>query len=117
MSRANVPGRFWLAYPAWALACGLLFFTVRDVEDDSRARDRVEAVAIRRAVMTLHQVDRRFAGYTAVHTSFARGKVDGSPDRWIVLCDSPTRSGLRNSVVVEVTADGTRVLRVRKPEM
>jgi len=116
VTSAKAGRRFWFAYPAWTLACGLAFFTVRDVEDDSRARDRVERVAVGRAVATLHQLDRRYQGYTAVHTAFARGKVDGSPDRWVVLCDSPRRSGLRDSVVVELTADGSRVLRIRKPE-
>lgn len=105
---------YWLTYFAWIAICAALFIGLRNQTDGVENRIRTEAVAAR-ALALLSEKDSRYSGYTAVHMSFARSRIDGSPDRWIVLCDKPERSGLRSAVVVEITPDGRGLLRIRKP--
>lgn len=85
------------------------------VEDPSRRRDRVpQRVAAERALKTLHQLDwERYRSYEIVHIAWARaGEIHPEP-RWLVLCDTVPRSGLRHAVVVEVGGRDGRFLAVR----
>lgn len=105
---------FWTTYVAWIVLCAALFAGLRNQGDPLDSRMRSDVVA-RRAIEALMRYDRRYARYTPVHTSFARSRMDGSPDRWIVLCDKPGRSAMREAVVVEMAADGLSLLRIRRP--
>lgn len=109
--------RFWLLYPAWILFCGLLFFSLRPFYPGPRANGRLSSdQATQRALEILRlQEDKRFATYDAVHAAHARDGEAGAGSRWIVLCDRPDRSALREAVVVELESKTGNLIRIRPP--
>ena len=116
-------GRYWILYPLWIAFCAILFFALGGIGDPARPTDRIEnPVAARLAVAELRKSDpARFADYEVVHVTFADADDLGSPrsphaagSRWLVLCDHPQRSKLRDAVVVELDARTGQLIRMRK---
>ena len=109
--------RFWVVYPLWIVFCALAFLALRDFEDPSRPGHRIHnEEASRRALAALYQADaQRYAGYTIVNAAFARNRETGSGDRWIILADHPSRTALREAIVVELDARTGNVLAIRPP--
>ena len=110
--------RFWLLYPAWILSCGLFFFSLRPLYEGPRGSGRLTSdQASERALEILRlQNDKRFATYDAVHAAHARDGEAGPGSRWIVLCDHPDRTALREAVVVELESKTGNLIRIRPPE-
>jgi len=109
--------RFWLLYPAWILICGLLFLSLRPFYQGPRVNGRLTSdQASERALEILRSNDdKRFATYDAVHSAYARDGEAGPGPRWIVLCDHPDRSALREAVVVELEANTGNLIKIRPP--
>jgi hypothetical protein len=106
-----VPRRYFLLYPAWILACVVLFLALRGAEDPSRPRGRVlsndaGAIAVR-IVRTLPQ----YRGYEAVHVA-----LSDDHRSWIVLCDAVPHTALARAVVVELDAANGKLLKIRSPK-
>jgi hypothetical protein len=88
---------------------------LRNRPDPSRAGTELDSdAAARRAVAILNSVDSaRFHDYGVATVAYAKtGELKGE-SRWIVLCDRVERTGLADAVVVELSANGRRLLRLR----
>ena len=93
----------WL-YPAWILVCAILFVVLRGAEDPSRPRGLILSIeAGRRALQVVQDPN-----YEVVH-------VARSGDRWIVLVDKVPHTRLKEALVVELTIEDGKLLKVRKP--
>lgn len=118
MIRAVTSKRRYLPlYFGWIAICAVLFVALRNAEDPSRRRGRIQSLdAGRIAMETLRARDAgRFRDYHVVHVAWARGG-DGAPEqRWVVLADRLPHTSLREAVVVEVAAEDGRLLRIRRP--
>jgi hypothetical protein len=88
----------------------------RDWDDPSRRTDRIaNEVAARRAEQVLDELNGgRYSDYVVVNVSFARRGEVGPEPRWLVLCDRPGRTRLREAIVVELRATDGRFLRARR---
>jgi len=108
--------RYWILYPAWILATSVIVFALAKTDNGPRRGEGIRNTAAAvLALQTIERLDSRYAGYEVVHIARAQSRLDGSPTRWVVLCDRPRRTGLRETVVVEIRAADGRVLRVRRP--
>jgi hypothetical protein len=106
---------FRVLYVAWILVCVISVVALRNRPDPSRAGTELDSdAAARRAVAILQTVDgSRFRGYDVATVAYARTGELGGQSRWIVLCDRVERTGLSDAVVVELSPDGRRLLRLR----
>lgn len=93
-----------------------MFLIARDWEDPSRRTDRIaNEAAAREAELLLDRIDGgRYADYEVVNVSFARRGEVGPEPRWLVLCDRPERTRLRDAIVVELRASDGAFLRMRR---
>lgn len=109
--------RYVPLYLGWIAICAILFFALRNAEDPSRRRGRIQSQdAGRIAMETLRARDAdRFRDYHVVHIAWAR-RGEGAPQqRWIVLADRLPHTSLREAIVVEVAAEDGKLLRIRRP--
>jgi hypothetical protein len=103
----------WL-YPAWILACAVLFLALGGLEDPSRPEGRILSIdAGQRAAAIARQ--RGLRDYEVVHVARARRNEGAAEDRWIVLLDKGTHTSLRDAVVIELATSDGSLLRIRKP--
>jgi hypothetical protein len=107
---------YWLAYPTWIVLCAALFFSLGHIGNPARRSDRIDddrATAI--ALAHLRRVEPvRFADYEVVHVTYARKGEASSDSRWLILCDARERSGMRDAVIVELSARDGSVIDLRQ---
>ena len=110
-------GRYVAPYLGWIAVCAILFFALRNAEDPSRRRGRIQSLdAGRIAMNTLRSRDAdRFRDYHVVHIAWARRGEGAAEQRWIVLADRLPHTSLREAIVVEVAAEDGKLLRIRRP--
>lgn len=104
----------WL-YPAWLLACVILFFALRGMEDPSRPKGRILSIEAGQRALTIAK-ERGIRGYEVVHVARARANEGAAEDRWVVLLDQVPHTRLQRAVVVELRVEDGTLLRIRKPQ-
>ncbi|HUF18565.1 MAG TPA: hypothetical protein VMS12_11040 [Thermoanaerobaculia bacterium] len=105
--------RTWLLYPLWILLCGLLFAALLGAPDPARPAGRLtEKEGIAKAEAALKSRP-GFDSHRVVHAAWSPKGELGGESRWVVLFRAVEAQGLQSSVVVEVTGDEGRLIRMR----
>lgn len=97
----------------WLAACAMAFVLLRGAPDPAEPRGRIdERRAGVEAIAALS--DSRGGAWSVVKAAPA---LAGEParHRWIVLCDRPGRTAMRQALVVDIDADTGRVDGIRRP--
>lgn len=108
--------RYSLLYVAWIALCAVAFVALYGVGTDVGRKGEFDSDAAGvHALRLLHSGDARYRTFEVVHVAFADAGEAGRQARWLVLCDRPRRSSLREAVVVEIEAEDGDLITVRRP--
>jgi hypothetical protein len=107
--------RFWLLYIGWIALCAILFVVLGGAEDPARPKGRILSLDAGRRALAIARAN-GLVDYEVVHVARARAGEGGAGERWVVLVDRASHTGLRDAVVIEMRADDGEVLVIRKPK-
>ena len=100
-------------YIVWIALCALLFVSLRGLEDPSRPEGRILSIEAGQRALAIAR-ERNMGDLSVVHVARARAGEGAAEDRWVVLLDRVPHTRLREAVVVEVTIEDGRLLRIRR---
>lgn len=102
-----------LAATLWLAGCTTAFVFLRGASDPAAPRGRIDEGRAGSEAITALSASR--GGAWSVVNAAPVSDRDPVRHRWIVLCDRPGRTGMRQALVVDIDAETGRVEGIRRP--